>query len=104
MKLQGYNPREVTRDEIKSFVGPGWGKLIDELLDDLKLLDWDGNVHQVKEKFGGLRFYIGSGSPEVHERIEQAERDSESICEDCGAPGKIRNRPWLKTLCDECND
>jgi len=34
--------------------------------------------------------------------IDKAEADSESICEWCGAPGKLRGRMWVVTLCDNC--
>ena len=58
---------------------------------------------QVKEKFGGLRFYIGSGSPEIYAMIRMAEQISYRICEDCGNPGKKRSGGWIRTLCDPCS-
>ena len=85
--------------------GDGWNQLIKELIEELMALGWDRKVTQVKEKFGGLRFYIGGGSKEVHDAINRAENKSYTICEDCGSPGKLRsNRYWELTLCDECND
>ena len=83
-------------------VGPGWGHLICRLIRDLFALGWNGEVHQVKEKFGGLRFYIGAGSDEIFQRIDKAEEESYQICEECGKPGKLRDRSWIKTLCEEC--
>ena len=83
-------------------VGPGWYPLVKELILDLINLGWDKQVCQVKEKFGGLRFYINSGSDEVHKRISKAENDSYEICEVTGEPGKLRNDiGWYTTLCDE---
>jgi hypothetical protein len=83
-------------------VGPGWYPLVKELILDLINLGWDKQVCQVKEKFGGLRFYINSGSDEVHKRISKAENDSYEICEVTGKPGKLRNDiGWYTTLCDE---
>lgn len=55
---------------------------------------------QVKEKFGGLRFYINGGSDEVHNYIDFAEAMSYHTCEECGAPGESRNEGWIKVLCD----
>jgi len=82
--------------------GNGWFPLIKELIEDLIALGWDKKTCQVKEKFGGLRFYITSGSDEIYDRITKAENDSYEICERTGKPGKLRNDiGWWKTLCEE---
>lgn len=78
----------------------GWDEIVDRLLTDLFSLGWDGDVHQTKEKFGGLRVYIGTGSDVLWDRIDEAEDESLRTCEVCGELGKIRNGGWLKTLCD----
>jgi hypothetical protein len=86
---------------------PGWVPLVDEL--HAEVLDLDPNVvvDQVKEKFGGLRYYFSTGvSSEIEQQItllvDAAEAQSFEICEVCGAPGELRrDRGWLKTLCDE---
>lgn len=80
----------------------GWFPLIKELIEDLIALGWDRKTCQVKEKFGGLRFYINSGSNEIHDRISKAERDSYEICEKCGEKGELRTDiGWYFTLCDK---
>lgn len=84
-------------------VGDGWVPVLDRLASDLIKMGWDRNLYQVKEKFGGLRFYIGNGSDEISARIRQAEEECDNICEDCGAPGEIREGGWLRTLCDSCH-
>ena len=82
-------------------VDKGWYPLIKSLIEDLIALGWDKQVCQVKEKFGGLRFYINAGSDEVCNRITKAERDSYNICEMCGKKGEIRmDLGWHLTLCD----
>lgn len=79
----------------------GWNVLIKNLINDLIELGWDKQTCQVKEKFGGLRFYINSGSDDVHKRILKAEQDSYHICEKCGEEGKLRNDiGWYLTLCE----
>ena len=79
----------------------GWYPLIQKLIEDLIELGWDKQITQVKEKFGGLRFYINTGSKEIYDRISEAEKESYSICEDCGAPGELRkDLGWYFTLCD----
>jgi NMD protein affecting ribosome stability and mRNA decay len=91
-----------TKENILDSVGPGWRKLLEELLSDLEKLGWDGYLFQVKEKFGGLRFYAG-GDDYIYDRISKAEEDSYHICENCGDEGKARNElSWIKTLCDKC--
>lgn len=57
---------------------------------------------QVKEKFGGLRFYISGGSEEAYTAIDEAAAESYRTCEHCGEPGKCNERGWLATLCDNC--
>jgi hypothetical protein len=83
-------------------VDKGWFPLIKKLIDDLIELNWNKQVCQVKEKFGGLRFYVNGGSNEIHDRIVKAEIDSYSICEKTGKPGELRKDiGWFKTLCDD---
>ena len=83
-------------------VGLGWFPLIKDLITDLIELGWNKEVCQVKEKFGGLRFYINEGTSDVHKRISQAEIESMSTCEVTGKPGKLRTDiGWYRTLCDE---
>jgi len=57
---------------------------------------------QVKEKFGGLRFYMTSATNEMWDIISEAEAKSYSICEACGQPGEEYGSGWINTLCPEC--
>lgn len=81
-------------------VRDGWLPLVEALLEKLIALGWDRECLQVKEKYGGLRFYVGAGSDEVHAAIEEAEEASLRACEACGAPGQARGGGWVRTLCD----
>ena len=56
---------------------------------------------QVKEKFGGLRFYVDGGDDVVYGMIQMAESLSTVTCEECGKPGIQRSGGWIRTLCDE---
>ena len=79
----------------------GWNVLLKELIEDLIELGWNKQVCQVKEKFGGLRFYINEGSDEIYDRLIKAERESYHICEKCGEKGELRNdNGWYLTLCE----
>ena len=55
---------------------------------------------QVKEKFGGLRFYVQAATDKHYNYISFAESMSYRTCEECGAPGKTYTDGWHKTLCD----
>lgn len=57
-------------------------------------------LRQVKEKFGGLRFYMDGGTPRMQNYVEFAEFLSTDTCETCGAPGELRSGGWLKVRCD----
>lgn len=57
---------------------------------------------QVKEKFGGLRFYMTSHTEGMDELIREAEALSEKTCEECGGPGKLNSTGWIRCLCREC--
>jgi hypothetical protein len=80
----------------------GWTALINELIEKLTEAGWDGQVDQIKEKFGYLRFYISNGDEKLWAIISEYENKSGTICEMCGKPGKLRQGVWWKTRCDEC--
>lgn len=84
----------------------GWLKLIDQLSADITALDEKNGTQtiavQVKEKFGGLRFYIEGGSDAIHDLIDAAENESLKTCEMCGEPGERRGGGWISTECDAC--
>lgn len=96
-----FNGNKITDTDF-FVVGSGWNLIIKNLIQDLIRLGWDKEVIQVKEKLGGLRFYINEGTDAIHERIGQAELESMKTCEITGRPGKLRTDiGWYRTLCDE---
>lgn len=91
-------------------VGPGWHPLVARLVEKLSTLGWGGEILQIKEKFGRLRFYWkndiqGEDLREIAEDlVAYAESRSAWICEACGAVGEIRsNGRWLKAECLDCH-
>lgn len=61
-------------------------------------------VVQVKEKFGGLRFYCFGGNDEFRGAVDFAEQLSFRICEECGSLGDLMVRDgWYKTMCEDCS-
>ena len=57
---------------------------------------------QVKEKFGGLRFYIDGGNKYIEGLIAMSEAISYKTCEYCGFPGKPLTNKWIRTTCENC--
>lgn len=55
--------QETPADESRAWFecDDGWGTLIAELETKLKRLSPDYTISQVKEKFGGLRYYANPG-------------------------------------------
>jgi len=91
--------------------GDGWYWLIDNLCDSIQSYI-DNNKHlnipqvvavQVKEKFGGLRFYIEGGNEYINGMISIAESMSYNICENCGTTENVtQTKGWVYTRCENC--
>jgi hypothetical protein len=97
----GFRLIEAPLADVQAQVEPGWAGIIERLVHDLFQMGWNGEVLQVKEKFGGLRFYTTTTSDLMDARIDQAATESYRTCEFCGKPGVPRSGGWIKTLCDE---
>ena len=94
-------------------VSEGWWPVLANLCANIQHhIDWQNKNHekhpvvpqvvvgQIKEKFGGLRFYYDGGDGEISGMVRMAEAWANNTCETCGAPGKRREGGWIKTLCD----
>lgn len=97
----GFNGKEADRQGIIASCGKGWENLIERLISDLFVLGWDGCLFQIKEKFGGLRFYVGTMSKPISKRILQAEDESVETCIVCGKRGKLYYDGWVAPFCEE---
>jgi hypothetical protein len=82
----------------------GWLELIAELIRELIDAGWTREIRQIKEKFGGLRFYADGLPENGYEIIARYEKRSYATCERCGSTDKVRlcGDNWVKTLCDQC--
>jgi hypothetical protein len=91
------------------FPGDGWFDLIFELSKKLELMILllpeeqrkEMKASQVKEKFGGLRFYMTLYNEEFEALIREAQSKSFHICEECGKPGQLIRAGWLYVSCKE---
>ena len=61
-------------------------------------------IHQIKEKFGGLRFYCNFYTDELIEMIRNAEQESFRVCEFCGTKENVGHTisGWYTTCCEKC--
>ncbi len=79
---------------------PGWTDLVWLLSEQLEPLGV--RAVQVKEKFGGLRFYTDLGTHDAGALVRTAEAVSGTICQECGKAGSLAKRGHLiLTCCDE---
>lgn len=112
----------------------GWFDLVHDLSSEIAVFSRENGVvakaKQVKEKFGGLRFYVairrkgpsenGQEEMEIAEDetdpvpvsvfqglraiVDAAEKKSFRICEICGQPGECGSiHGWRRTLCPPCH-
>lgn len=87
--------------------GAGWSNLIRECHEAIMEHDEDYRILQVKEKFGGLRFYFTPSTMDMYVNLCSAvfaiEEKSFSICEICGSDAYKRRTDYglIYTSCDE---
>lgn len=106
-------------------VGKGWWPIIETLCDQIdSYTKWRNNtrealqkdnpynhkipkkvpqvvVQQIKEKFGGLRFYYEGGDEHIGGMVRMAESWAHRSCEDCGAPATKQTTGWIRNVCDK---
>lgn len=87
----------------------GWYPLLIELDEKLAQIEPNYEVHQVKEKFGTLRYYftldinLQDEYEEMSKIVDKYEKKSATTCESCGGNGSLRYQNYrYKTLCDDC--
>lgn len=105
-----YRGRDKSMSETAMCFGfdcrDGWFEIIYALSKDLMQLSAEAGIRapevvQVKQKFGGLRYYIHGGTREINSRIHEVEEESMAVCEVCGEAARTRGGDWIQTLCDE---
>jgi hypothetical protein len=104
-------------------IGEGWWHIIDKLMgqiqhhidcsvrnhqwdlendkNDIRPVCPEVTIEQIKEKFGGLRFYYGGGDQYISGLVSMAELWADQTCETCGNKGERRSSGWIRTLCDK---
>ena len=95
-------------------VGEGWWPIIESLCANIQSHTdwWNKNretrpvveqvvVEQIKEKFGGLRFYYQGGDDKIQGMVRMAEAWADAVCEDCSAPATKKTTGWIRNVCDK---
>ncbi len=94
----------------------GWMDIIDELCCQIEQYCMDNNilpmpeVHQIKEKFAGLRYYLSNEDDNMSHLIRLAEKKSLKTCETCGSTKEVTTGPetsgryWIVTKCKRCRN
>jgi hypothetical protein len=95
-------------------IGKGWWPIIEALCANIQSHTdwWNKNretrpvveqvvVAQIKEKFGGLRFYYDGGDDKIQGMVRMAEAWADAVCEDCGAPATKKTTGWIRNVCDK---
>lgn len=118
-------PKCIAEAECASGIGRGWWPMVLHLERLLNIIAPGWKPGQVKEKFGGLRFYVTWPDPSLNHPkrdgeteedygkrltaivmewehvVDAVESASYKICEECGKPGEQRGGSWIRTLCDD---
>lgn len=86
-----------------------WIPLIDELCNTIQnYCDTHPEEKQIvceqmKEKFGGLRFYVNFATDEIYKHIKNCEKQSYELCQECGCTNDLgMTKGWMTILCKLC--
>lgn len=107
--LENYDYSFTWMDDIPLGWNIAFGKqMIEELGALLEKYNYQGeySICQIKEKFGGLRWYDNGfpteGYEEYKEWLDKYEELSFKTCIDCGKPAKYFTRGWITPICEDC--
>jgi len=115
--LQEQFPKLFDGVNIPKEHNKGWDDLVYNLCDSINRYIEDNNkykdrddkippvtITQMKEKYGGLRFYHDGGDELIDGMVWFAEKVSYSICEHCGTNQNVFQPPgyWRETICKSC--
>ena len=85
-------------------VDEGWYQLVLDCDKELSEIDPKYDLQQIKEKFGGLRYYFQPSDPTLRDKMDAVVTKYEEIasrtCEATGGPGVLMKSvgSWFKTL------
>ena len=110
-RMEGLYPSMFSEPYGGFAIGEGWWPIVEVLCAQIDhYIKWKNRdtqvvapviVHQIKEKFGGLRFYFEGGDEYCRGLAAMAEEWCNTVCETCGERGTKRAGGWMRTLCDK---
>lgn len=107
--LENYDYSFTWMDDIPLGWNIAFGKqMVEELGALLEKYNYQDeySICQIKEKFGGLRWYDNGfpteGYEEYKEWLDKYEELSFKTCIDCGKPAKYFTRGWITPICEDC--
>ena len=104
--LEDYDYEFTLMDDIPYGWRVAFGEqMCQEIMDELVASHYADayRVVQIKEKYGGLRWY-DNGAPTrlAREILPKYEDLSEHTCIHCGKPAKYVSRGWILPFCEDC--
>jgi hypothetical protein len=113
-RMEAKYPKMFSKPYGGFAVGAGWWPIIESLCANIQSHTdwWNKNretrpvveqvvVEQIKEKFGGLRFYYQGGDDTIQGMVRMAESWADAVCEDCGTPATKKTTGWIRNVCDK---
>lgn len=117
-------PEKLRDDKVFTYIlccGLGWREIVFKLTDEIDTI-WEGykgkkgrncwEIHQIKEKFGLLRYYVECPRDEedasrrrekTWDVISAVQEASARICERCGKEGHLVTlNLYMATVCSDC--
>jgi hypothetical protein len=111
LSIDGDYGFDFTYNEIETMPS-GWMKafgqqMLDEIRDFMLKTKpeflYQYMITDIKEKYGGLRWYDYGTPKGMYEIINKYEKLSYEICIKCGVPATHMTEGWIMPLCDGCD-
>lgn len=105
---------ELFKECFEVWLPQGWISVVEKRLPIIEAIrvrtGLSVEIAQIKEKFGGLRFYLDfiheSIYDEVSKLVDEMEKEAEKTCEYCGQNNDVTTSAnggyWIRTRCADC--
>lgn len=106
-----YKKGEFVDGTMLDYMPEGWriafGEQMCEEINN-EILTWDKiarekfHVTYIKNRWGGMRFYVSNGSKKLYEIIDKYEEMSKLTCIKCGGYATYMSTRWIAPYCKDC--
>lgn len=115
LRVKGWPGDDLPEGNWFEQIPDGWRiafgeQMVEEISNILKKANFenDYNIVQIKEKWGGLRWYDTGAPSEIYDELQECiakyESLSQKICIECGAPAVGQSNGWIMPFCQKCAD